>query len=59
MYIEIDSELGIIIVDNVTISLEVLKTLCQPDPRKTYQIKRVGNDVTLTEYTDTYSTEGV
>jgi hypothetical protein len=44
---EFDGDRNTITVDGVVISLEVLRTLANPDPRVTYRMERTGNVVTI------------
>jgi hypothetical protein len=48
MRIEIDSVDGVIEVDGVKISLDLLKHFAHPDPKKFYQLERLGETVTVT-----------
>jgi hypothetical protein len=47
LHVELDSELGVIRVDGVTISLALLKTLANPDNTRTYRMRRDGDVVTV------------
>lgn len=48
MQIDFDGEKNTITVDDVTISLEALKTIVNPDPSSVHRFVRIGNVVRVT-----------
>lgn len=49
MHIELDTVAEVLTVDDVKISIELLRALANPDPKRTYRMERRGNDVVVME----------
>ena len=50
MRIEIDTEAGILEIDGIKISLDLLRNLAEPNPHRLYHIVRRGDVVSIDKF---------